>query len=1013
MWTEKYFCVQKEKNMRNLKKILIVICVLSLLVVGLAVWAIADEAGEEENVGSVAELSALIATAEKESDITKKYQAILAVSEYLETKVMDPNEEGYDDCEIRMATVAVMTADMYLSKIPANVEGQSLTVDELSNIFMTAHELLNLFEVPQGTAGFSRVQVNYDTALLNLSRALTKDIGTDIANDPKPNTAANKIKLNRANSIITYCTPYGYNPELSEIKAEYEKCVAAHNQAVAKLLNDLDSVNDVSSYELPIYYQEDWENSKVGYDKNYLTGWSYTDNGALSNRVGIRQEPNGNKYYVHEYREQRAPAGSFIQRGLTGFNAEKGLVFEFSIGTFGEVPKEGILVETGSINGSFPPPYFYIDGKGNICTNDKKTVLLEGALVKGGWLDIIIALDPIDFVYKIYVEGQYIGSYDARLSGSTYDHSKVAFRLSGGASTQGEICYDNFKIYAGSNYRNHTKLEDMTAEEQFAYYVDYFTTGTNPILDRKNAYDKATAVVRNYCEIAVDSKEYTILDKYKDNEMVCAAVEGYMTFDIDTLLNSAMTANLDEFVSLVEQLRAVARSTDTVTTRRNKIEDINNFLKKNLSLMDTTADSYSANPQGSVGAKEPNGATDYDEYNLLFNKLCSQTEYDANSATFVSYINKFKKATTIAATERYYNLATNYLADDKIDLSLIKNESTPYRENFKELLSAYETYVNAHVKIDQVTKSSNAKKIVQCMNAINHYRTEEQWEMNRDDILLYTSIVKEYILVTDSEGQPLYDTNYEGVDEAVRFFHRVYSYFDVQLQNEHVAYITEILDLIAATDDYVEKIGLVALIDRYIDTNDVNVEDARVDLLLTNLATVRSELEYRGEDYSKILRQNSVYFINFVEKMRTATTYAEQVEYHAQAALLYFSLDTAVDGTWEAIDTFDEYDVKLDKIREASDNFLAAVLIYKACETEEDRYAALVDCYYNAQYAELTYEGVAEAMAEYQAAYDAYVSYANAVNSDITEAGNAVGSFRINCGITTIIAIIIKKIFGV
>ena len=86
--------------------------------------------------------------------------------------------------------------------------------------------------------------------------------------------------------------------------------------------------------------------------------------------------------------------------------------------------------------------------------------------------------------------------------------------------------------------------------------------------------------------------------------------------------------------------------------------------------------------------------------------------------------------------------------------------------------------------------------------------------------------------------------------------------------------------------------------------------------------------------------------------------------------------------------------------------------IYRACETADEQYAALVDCYYNAQFAELSYDGVAEAMADYQAAYDAYIKYAEAVNEDLVAAGHAVGSFRANCGVVTIIAIIVKKIFG-
>ena len=109
----------------------------------------------------------------------------------------------------------------------------------------------------------------------------------------------------------------------------------------------------------------------------------------------------------------------------------------------------------------------------------------------------------------------------------------------------------------------------------------------------------------------------------------------------------------------------------------------------------------------------------------------------------------------------------------------------------------------------------------------------------------------------------------------------------------------------------------------------------------------------------------------------------------------------------------DEYKIELDRIAESSVAFIEAVAIYKACETEDEKYAALVECYYNAQFVEMSYDGAKEAMAEYQAAYDAYMDYAEAVNEEITMSGNAVGSLRVNSGMFTVIAVIIKQIFGV
>lgn len=992
--------------MRNFKKILVTICVLSLLVVGCTVWALAEE---EENLGTVAELSELIQTAEIASD-KDKYAAVKAIRDYLDTHEMDTDEEGYDAAILRINAVAVEAADIYLCMIPSEFD-ENINVDELIEVFTFADGILTMFDIPNGTAGFNAVKDTYDTALINLSRVLIGTIGDDIVKNPD-NTAQNKIKLNKAMSIILYSDPYNESNEFTTIKADFSRYLAIHNEAVEKKLNALDDKNDVSAYDLPIYYQENWEKATLGYGTSHIgAGWSFTSQGT-KNLAGVRQEKNGNKYYVHEYIDKDNPGGSFIQRGLSGYKTEYGLVFEFDIATFGEIPKQGILVETGSLEGEHPGHYFAINGNGDICSNDKKTVLLKGALVKGGWLHIIVALDPIDFKYSLYVEGQYLGSYTAAFEdGRTFDHSKVSFRLSGGASTQGEIAYDNIKIYAGSNYRNENRLANMTTDEKFLYFVNYFTNGENPVLDKKESYDRATALVRNYCSIDAETGEYTILEKYQDNEEIKAAVDAYMTFDIDTLVSEAKLDNLKTYVSYVASLQGTKRSVDTIPTRNNIVNELANFNKINLNLVNQECDLYTPNADGTI-TEAPNGVVDYDEYLLIYNKLVKQIDYDTNSTVFIGYIQRFQNATSLSATQRYYDYAKSYIDNDLIDMTLILTDTTPGRENFKDLIDAYEIYINASKKVDQVTKINNSKRITQCIKAIDQYRTEEQWEANKDMIVEYLNIVKDAVLDTDANGDPVYDTTYEGIDEAVRFFNRVYNYFYTKQQDEHAAYIGDILDRIAATDDYVGKIGLVALVDRYIGNNDVDINDARIAQHLKNLETCRAELVYRGEDYPKRLQQNSVYFVNFVEKMRTATDYNEQVMYYEQATVLYFSLDTEVEGTWAAIETYDEYNVKLKRIEESSVKFLEAMAIYRACETADEQYAALVDCYYNAQFAELSYDGVAEAMADYQAAYDAYVKYAEAVNEDLVAAGHAVGSLRANCGVVTIIAIIVKKIFG-
>jgi hypothetical protein len=374
---------------------------------------------------------------------------------------------------------------------------------------------------------------------------------------------------------------------------------------------------------------------------------------------------------------------------------------------------------------------------------------------------------------------------------------------------------------------------------------------------------------------------------------------------------------------------------------------------------------------------------------------------------------RFEMVTATSAMQRYYDRAHSLVMEGNVDVSLASNPDHPDRESFPDFVAAYETYLSAADLIAAVVRKDNSAKIVTCISYISDYTTEEEWLENYDMINRYINLVKDCILGTDANGGLLYDDTYSGIIKAVEFFNEAYTFFYNYQQEMHISYITNILDLISSTEAYVEKMGMVSMIDRYVAENELNYADARVISLLNALEAARSELEVRREDYAKILIQNAVYFVNLVEEMRTSETYSQKAKLFDAASLLYFNIDITVDGAAEAVEIYDEYKVELTRVKESSVAFLDAITYYLACETPEDRYAALVECYYNAQYAEMSYKGVEEAMEIFQTEYDLYMEYVEAVNAEITvSAGHAVGSLRSNCGVTPVIAVIIKKIYG-
>lgn len=976
--------------MRNFKKLLVVICVLSILTVSCVFAALAAEEG------SVEELNTLITTAENETNAANKYEAVLDVAEYISTHKLHSSATGYDEAMARAHKLSVDGAAALLALVDVN----GVKAADAYNNMMKADELLSLFKLADDVEGYADVKAQFDSALVRALGALVAECDANI--ETTRTTAKNGIAIKKVNSLLHYCPPFGDESVLDAVKADFAVLEEAHNRAMQANYVELDSTNKISNYDLPVYIEHNWESSKVGLDTaNVGSSWS-VDLKGIANKFGVLQEANGNKYLVHRYLEKDNPQGSYAQISLSKVDSSAGLVFEFDVTTFDVVPNQGVMIETGSVGGAyFPPPYFYINSNGDICKNDKSTVALSGAIVRGEWTHIVLVLDPDSFVYNLYIDGQFVCEYDAKYQGITrYEHSKVAFRISGGPATSGEIAIDNLKIYGGDSYRIHDRLEKMNDDEKFLYYVDYLVDENNVVAERSVAYNTASSLIENYW-VVDENGNGTYTEYALANPGIMDAVDTYVAFDLETFLYEVGMKNLNGYIELVEALSAISRDLTTSAQRKQQVELIYAYVDKNGDLINRTADSDS------------NGKADFYEYESIVSTANREANYDANAVDFIRYIERFEKSATLSAKQRNYNQAAELAENDGIDITLILDESYPNREKFQTLIDAYAVYRNADQVLYELTLSNNSSKIVKCIGKISMYTTEEEWLANREVMEEYLGLLKNVVFDLDENGEHLYDLEVEGVEEALAFFHESYSFFYAILQTEHVEHMRGVLDRIAITDAYIEKMGMVSYLEKYIETNDINFEDERIADIINDLDTCKSELVLREADYAKILVQNSVYFINLVERMRTAQTYNEQREYFEEAYLLYFNIDVSVEGASEAVEIFDEYKINLERIAESSVKFIETVAIYRACETEDEKYAALVECYYNAQFVEMSYDGAEEAMAEYLAAYNAYMNYAESVNAEITHTANAVGSLRANCGITNVIAIIIKKLFGV
>lgn len=933
--------------MKNLKKILLVLCICTLLVAGCVIATSATD----EYTGTLEEYEALVAKAESATNADAKYAAVIAMSEYLANTPVDPSTEGYGAVVDRADAAIVAAAEKLLAQIDANIE----------------------------------------TTL---------------------KTASNKVAINKLNRVLVTCELLGDKASLAEVEASLETLVEAHQRAVEKNLNDLENSNSIGDYDLPIYVEFDAESlnaspiNKAGYVGPFDFNPKATDN-----ELGIGQEANGNKYAYSSYsKTDQTDKNTYFQLPLSKYSYENGYVFEFDFTTLDAIPEKGVNIEAGGFDMTdgrgFPNYFLSIDPDGSLVVGrapnseygSPKTVL-PGAIVPGQWIHVAIIFNKPDFTYTLVVEGEVLATYTATYKGNSFDLSKGVIRF-GAASESGSLAVDNFVLYSGNNYRNPNKFDSMNDDEKFVYYSNYLVADRD--VNSKNvAYDMATGLLSKYwiyTDVELKTGDYT--DYAKADPALMAAVDNYLDFDFEELLAVVKLNNLEEYANMVLALESKERTIANIETRKQSVLDIKVFLEKYDGLINTDLDS------------DGDGQTDYAAYNSILYQIEKEITYDSSAKLFIRYMNRFQTAPIPKTMQKYYERANELVLGGTLDLDVINNPDHEDREDLKDFVEAYEVYLASYDLLDAALKAENSAKIVNCMSFINGFTTEDEWMENYDLMNKYLDLVKDTVFITDENGGHLYDENYAGITEAVEFFNTTYWFFYDVRQERHIEYISDMLDLIFSTEAYIEKMGMVSMIDRYIASNELNYEDDRIVSLVNALETTRSELQVREEDYAKILVQNAVYFVNAVEDLRTAKTYSEQKKLFEKASEYYFNIDITVEGAANAVRIYDEYKIELTLIAESSVGFLEAYEYYTTCEDPAQRYAALVDCYYNAQFAEMSYYGVSEAMEAFEAEYNAYMDYVEEVNADVVAAGNAVGSLRTKCGVTPIIAIIIKKIYG-
>ena len=1116
--------------MKNLKKILVVLCVVAALSVGAV---LASFAAEVHYSGTMDKLTPLIddvpVQAANGTDMT--YNALKRVINYLTKTPVNPNSPGYQE---KMATLdpyiaatinaysdmAVAASDTqekksHLNKIVNLVEGfgvedQTLVSSYHAAAISTADAFLNVGLAPETTA-FADVKSAYDTAMgiirdtpldnaelnakvaelaekmlvtylnsidtasgilakdkaIDEALAFLADAGIDnetniakiTAKVPKAlfdscgaissldSSAAKSTELSDISNFITkhsltdeasvsafesaaFVVAEGFLGDIEDTKVESTARNAIRvnllqsfvdkgyldpetNEEYAALLQDFEgrkalqaaakeanrqamlAQSTLPDYDMSTLIDTDFSSgrnpfaSSPGSVQNKGTNFAGLSNGTFTITYGGSQT-NGNTYAEYRFPDN------------TGL---KGLVVDFDFCTFSALPYGGFALEGGGIApiGKIPdgynvmsggnivvyPTYFWIDVDGTVYANDgNETVLLEDSIVPGQWMHYTCIFNNDDFSYSLYCEYEFLGTYpanyfrDGSYTEMTYD--LIRARFNGSTTGSGEFSLDNLQVYQGTTLRDIGLLERLAGEERFTYFANYYLDENRDVMGRKLAYNEVSRLLPEYWEWT--NAEKTEGNYLTENAEIRALIDDINIFDYDGFSKKLRAHNLSEFSAKVDDFSEMLRNLDVVniSDRIKVANSIDEFITK-------TGNDIDRNDQ-------------YDATNKLFLRLRTEAYTDSNSLEFIKWVKRCHNMTTLSAKQKYYDKATAclYMEGFPIDVS----DEHLNKEGFEELKAAYEIYVGALAEIEVTQRNDNSKKIIACVDIISGYSRDE-WDANYEYISRFVSIIRTIVKENN------YNAAYEGLVDAIEVYNEYNDYFYSVLQQRHIDELTTRLEYVANNDAYIEKSGTLAYIGRYLEANKDNIDpdNAIINDLVRKYETALAEVEFRKEDYDKILVQNAHYFVALVEKMRITESYGEKKALYDQATPLYFALDGSVEGAMNAVDVFDQHTQLLESIERSSERFIEAVLLLNTAETKEELFARLVDCYAYSLDAESSFDGVAEAMEIYNEKYEAYCNEVTVANEIITETVVVTGSVRSNCGVTPIIAVIIKKIF--
>ncbi len=1051
--------------MKNAKRIGIALLVVALLVTAVVFSSVAADGSAY--TGTLTDFNALVDAVPADGTSAERETALTAVTNYLTASPVDPATEGYDAVVAKMKTKMAELASIYVGESAA-----STGADAKATIMTKAEKWAALaYETDEEKATDAAVLLYAGIHTENLAAAQLyyNDVAADDLDIPnvtgEGNTAA-ALAATAVKKLKSYVESHAFDASdaaYTAFKANCDALIARAAAAKEARYQDLLFNANLDEYGLGVAVNYNFEagsgTPSVSSPSGTVGGVTVTNTVATEYEV-IGVDAQGNEI-KNGYRTLRWNGAVSSYFNLSYGAATSGMVIEFDITTFDKLPSKGIGFQPyagSSWMGITASGDFY--GYQNASDSTPKVV---GAIVPGEWSRVTYVYKPndrahcelyLDYVFLGYVHGDY-GNKGTTAS---------ALRMGNTASTSGSFSIDNVKCTRGTAIRAEDYLDGMNNAQLFMYYSAYMQKEAIAVPNRITAYTTALKLVGEYVELDSETNE-PVLDA--DGELIFkalpsnlgvsvdelkAAARGYFDFDATTIIDSYKRLNLETLREMVDKLVAyVPKPTSaSITERNNQLTAISNFILLNTDYIHDDSAELAPKP-------------DYNYCMTAIGDVTARVATDTSIYNFINAMTAFRNATSIKMLTAKYDEASALLAGG-VDVGLRFENGY---ESFKEL---YEVdYANAEAKIEASRNAANSKKFVDAVNfVLEAYPTTVDWKLyqivraeadwtaadiNKLNAKYGASVVApavewnastiaklneeleydllagwtdEKIAANNASYEYLFgyanmimgfsnngiDESYTGYVDAAEKISAFLDHYYVALQSGHADVIREQLDLFEQSNAFIEKQGILAYIERYMNENSVDLTNAEIVDLMLRFNTYKDELPPQEEGYAELLAQNTVYFINLSKQFGSAITYAEKRDLYDRATPYYYAMNVGTPEAQAAVALYDALTLELEIVEDASAGLIEAIMLLPTALDADTYFGYLVDAALCFELADASIEGVPEAIEAYTAVRDAYNLKVNTDNAQLKECGDALGSLRANCGLSAIISVIIAKLYS-